>query len=231
MDFKNYQVEKIIFETQDIITLRLAPLSGVIFDFKPGQFFMLSLDSINSKAFSVASYGGNFIDFGIKIYGALTQKLSKLRKGDVVKIAGPYGKFILPENFDNDIIFLAGGIGVGPYRSMLQYLFSRNFPQKIILIYSNKSHNDIAYKKEIENWQRQFENFKVIFCLTRETAPSQNFEAKRIDLAMIKKYCGKLDDKYFYICGRVGFVKDLKNSLLAEGAPLEFIKFESFTAT
>ena len=225
------KINRIIEESKDTRTLQLKPINGSIFDFKPGQFVMLFIKNDDgefkeSRAYSIANSPTRktHLDITYKKAGYFTGKLHELKIGDVVRVKGPYGQFTYDETC-KDAVLLAGGVGITPFRSYLEYVFDRNLPNKLSLIFSNKTSVDILYKKELEKLDNQ-KNVRVFFTLTRDNWKGLT---GRIDAKLLKECCGnKIAEKIYYICGTGDFVKAMTALLQEINVSKENIKIESF---
>jgi ferredoxin-NADP reductase/nitrite reductase/ring-hydroxylating ferredoxin subunit len=173
------------------------------------------------------------------------KRLSSLEENTtIVKVRGPEGKFTLHEDYSRSAVFLSGGIGVTPFRSMIKYATDKQLPVKIIMFDSNRNQNNILYKKEFDECARMNKNLKVVYSITEEEGgeeqPAQtsspsiawNGERGRIDKAMLTRYLSDKDikDSIFYICGPPGMVKAMQNLIQNElQIQKENIKTEEFT--
>ena len=152
-------IENIINEAPDVktFTLQLKDKAGGKLKYKPGQFMMLSLPGYGEAPFTFATMpaaNGRF-QISVKRSGVLTNALHILKEKDAVGIRGPYGNsFPLDRMKNKDILFIAGGIGMAPLRSLAQYVFkNREDYGKIEIIYGCRMPKDIIYKNEIESWR------------------------------------------------------------------------------
>jgi glycine betaine catabolism B len=96
------------------------------------------------------------------------QRLSSLEEGVKVKVRGPEGKFVLHEGYSKPAVFLSGGIGVTPCRSLIKYATDKQLPVKIIMFDSNRNEQNILYKKEFNEWVNTNKNLKIVFAVTDE---------------------------------------------------------------
>ena len=179
------------------------------------------------------------------------KRLSSLEENTtIVKVRGPEGKFTLHEDYSKPAVFLSGGIGVTPFRSMIKYATDNQLPVKIIMFDSNRNQNNILYKKEFDEWSNINKNLRIIYTITEEEAksgeeqPAQtpspshsqtsswNEERGRIDRAMLTRHLSDNDlkDSTFYICGPPVMIKAMQNLVENElQIPKERIKIEEFT--
>ncbi len=158
---RQVRVKKIFWETEDVFTLELVsedyPMSE--FYFRPGQFNMLYAFGVGEAAISISSDSAkkNSILHSIHKVGYVTNALSKLKKGDVIGIRGPFGKaWPLEEIKGYDICIMAGGIGLAPLRPSIYYILKhRKQYGKFTLLYGARSPRDMLYPVELEQWAKK----------------------------------------------------------------------------
>jgi glycine betaine catabolism B len=184
----------------------------------------------------------NFMMFSTRIRDSPYKKrLATLEEGAKVKVRGPEGQFVLHEDYSKIAVFLSGGIGVTPFRSMIKYATDKQLPLKIVMFDSNRNRNNILFKKEFDDWANVNKNLKIIYTISDEekqqqqspsTANDWKGEYGRIDKAMILKHLDSnmLNDSIFYICGPPSMLKAMQ-ALLQDDLkiPKERIKVEEFT--
>ncbi|GAB6084752.1 FAD/NAD(P)-binding protein [Alkaliphilus crotonatoxidans] len=157
------KVVNIITESSDVKTFQVEPEKPL--NHTPGQCAMLSLLGIGEALFSITSPPGrNYVEFSIKKVGRLTEALHQLEIGDEIGIRGPYGNgFPVEDLMEKKLLFIGGGIGLAPLRSLVQYtLDHRNqYPDQFQLVYGARSVGDLIFKGDIfENWPGE-KNFEV----------------------------------------------------------------------
>jgi ferredoxin-NADP reductase len=101
------------------------------------------------------------------------QRLSSLQEGVKVKVRGPEGKFVLHEDYSKLAIFLSGGIGVTPFRSMIKYATDKQLPIKIVMFDSNRNEQNIIFKAEFDEWASKNKNLKIVYTITSEKEEQQ----------------------------------------------------------
>jgi ferredoxin-NADP reductase/nitrite reductase/ring-hydroxylating ferredoxin subunit len=184
----------------------------------------------------------NFIMFSTRIRDSPYKKrLSTLEEGATVKVRGPEGQFVLHQDYSKTAVFLSGGIGVTPFRSMIKYATDKQLPLKIVMFDSNRNRDNILFKEEFDNWTNINKNLKIIYTISEDeqqrqssssTANDWKGEYGRIDKTMILKYLdtNTLNNSIFYICGPPSMLKAMQ-SLLQDNLeiPRERIKVEEFT--
>jgi ferredoxin-NADP reductase/nitrite reductase/ring-hydroxylating ferredoxin subunit len=167
------------------------------------------------------------------------QRLSSLEEGVKVKVRGPEGKFVLHEDYSKPAVFLSGGIGVTPFRSMIKYATDKQLPVKIIMFDSNRNEQNILYKDEFNEWVNTNKNLKIVFAITEEdgdkqssTSSSCTREQGRIGKEMLTKHVSsdEVNHAIFYVCGPPAMLNAMK-SILEDKLKItkERIKVEEFT--
>ena len=183
----------------------------------------------------------NFIMFSTRIRDSPYKKrLSTLEEGSRVKVRGPEGQFVLhQDDYSKPAVFLSGGIGVTPFRSMIKYATDKQLPLKIVMFDSNRNRDNILFKKEFDDWANKNKNLKIIYTISEDeqqqsSSPTNDWKGEygRIDKAMILKYLdtNMINNSIFYICGPPSMLKAMQ-SLLQDNLeiPKERIKVEEFT--
>lgn len=158
---------------------------------------------------------------------AYKRVLDKLNLGDEIKFAGPTGAFTLHEDTTIPAVFIAGGIGITPFYSMIQHATQHQSTQQLHLFYGNQSRNDTAYFDEIELLQKENPNFTFIPTMAN---PDESWKGETgfITQTMIKKYIRDLDSPIYYICGSPAMVTTLQEALVEMGIKDDKIKVEDF---
>jgi len=233
------RIAKIIQETYDVKTLRFQHEGS--FTFKPGQFVMVSFDveeegikKTVKRSYSISSSPAqkDFIDITLKIYpgGAFSKFAESLKEDDVIEVLGPFGRhFYYEDGKGNDLVFVAGGTGIAPIRSIIRYLVDNKMPANMLLFYSSKTEKDVIFKEELLKIEKENYNFKGIHTLTRhEGGDSWCNEFGRIDENLFKKYIEDLNSKKYYLCGSTEFVNNMYKILIRLKAPKTNIFVERF---
>ncbi len=217
-------------------------------EYTAGQFAFFDIGGVNNdpkgpiRHFTISSSPTeNFIMFTTRIRDSLYKKrLSTLEKGAKVKVRGPEGQFVLHEDYSKAAVFLSGGIGVTPFRSMIKYARDRQLPLKIVMFDSNRNLTNILFKKEFDDWTAINKNLIIIYTVSEDkhyehqsTTPNDwKGEYGRINKGMILKYLDNilLNNSIFYIWGPPNMFTPMR-SLLQEELKIseERIKVEEFT--
>ncbi len=216
-------------ETPDVKTFKVELNEKI--NFIPGQYCLVSIQNKNeSKPFTFTNppTKDNIIELTIKEIGKFTGSLFSLKTGDKLNIEGPMGESLnFDESIKENVVFLAGGSGITPFISTIRYIILKNMKNNVTLIFSNRTKQDIIYKKELEEIKNK-ENIKVIHTLTNETPDNWDGEKGRINKEMIEKHVNSPREKLWYICGPPKMVQNMKELLNSIGIPKDQIKWEDW---
>lgn len=160
------------------------------------------------------------------------KKLASLEAGSPIQTWGPQGEFVLHEDFSKPAVFLSGGIGVTPFRSMIKYATDKQLSLRIVVFDSNRNEQNILYKNEFDQWAAKNKNLRIIYAVTDDIPSGWTGEKAKIDAKMIRRYVedGALNKSIFYICGPPGMLKSMQEILQKDlQIPKDRIKVEEFT--
>jgi len=222
-----------IKEVDGVATLKFLPTKGKFFHFQAGQFVLVRfLDGRfgqTGKAYSISSSSRDkFLSITAKKAGNFSSALHKLKRGESLKISGPYGDFY-PDKSMKKLVFLAGGIGIVPLFSIIRDNFLKKSPKKITLFYSSQTKKGVVFLKELNKIADERRNFKLIYFITREKPQRKKIgEYRRINVRIMKKYLEDSRGNFYFVCGPKEFVSDLRKKLKNGGVSEKFIKSESF---
>ena len=154
-----YRIRRRIRETADTYSLELAAVaSNPDSKFAPGQFNMLYLFATGEVPISISGNPRNsaVVVHTIRAYGAVTNGMRRLVKGDTVGLRGPYGTgWPLDEMNGRDILLCAGGIGMAPLRPVIYSILERREAfGRVVLLYGERSPADLIYRRDMERWRR-----------------------------------------------------------------------------
>jgi len=180
--------------------------------FKPGQYLEWTLfhekpDSRGMRRyFTIASSPTEKeIIMGVKFYekpSSYKKALTSMDIGDTIVASQLAGDFTLPRNKNKKLVFVAGGIGVTPFRSMVKYLIDRNEKRDIVIFYSNKTMADIAYRDIFDLAYKKL-GIQTIHCLSDLNSLPSDWKGEKgfINQEMIKKYVPDFAERIFYVSG------------------------------
>jgi ferredoxin-NADP reductase len=203
--------------------------------YKPGQFFFLTIRINEQEALHHFSFSSSFTDEGyIEFTKRITQHdfsqaLNTMPQGSWAHLQGPQGNFVLPTE-GSPIVFLTGGIGITPVRSMLRYVTHQKLDYNIILLYGNSSVEEIIFREELDELAASFPSLKVEHVLSSPNIPSDwkgktGLLSKDLVIELVRDY----KERLFYISGPPRMVMPLVEQLSALKIPQEHIMRDSFT--
>lgn len=240
MKFKLIEVRN---ETKDIKSFFWEPDKNITFE--PGQYFYYTLPKLKFKDprgptrdFTVSSSPteGKLLRFTTRIRqeSGFKKTLNEMKPGKFIEAEGPNGSFILDDNASaQNQIFLAGGIGITPFRSLIKYNIDKNLGIPIHLIYSNSVPDDIAFKEELESWSTQNEYIKLSLFVSHpeESKTKWTGLTGRIDSDIVNNLVpnSSLLNSIYWISGPNVFVNAIEEILEGLNIPAENIKTDKFS--
>ena len=233
--FKLKLVEK-VQETPEVITFKFLPDKKV--DYKPGQFMIINLGIIDGKvtrrSYSIASSPTeNELKMTVKFEsgGKGSEFFKNLEIGSSIDVDGPYGKFVFEKA--EEMVFIAGGTGIAPFRSMIKYALDHektingNYPFKIAVIHSVRTPDDVIYKKEMAELNKKHGDFEYVATITRHKGgETWTGELGRITADMIKRYVINPQKALIYVCGPKDMVNTVKDILVSMNVDINRVRVE-----
>lgn len=210
------------------------------FEYKAGQFADYTLlnppetdDEGNIRGFSVASapYEQTLMATTRMRDTAFKRVLKDLEIGTELELDAPYGSFTLHNNVKRPAVFLTGGIGVTPVRSIVLQSAHEKSANTIFVFYSNKRPEDAAFLEELRDTAETTENLTFVPTMTAPERSTQQWsgETGYIDRDMIARYVEDLTTPIYYLCGPAGMVTAMRTLLNAAGIDDDDIRSEEFT--
>lgn len=209
------------------------------FYFKAGQYMEWTLkhrdvDSRgNRRYFTLASSPTEpEVHLGVKFYpepSSFKNRLLALPIGEEIVASQQAGDFVLPKDKTQGLVFIAGGIGVTPFRSMIQYLIDTKEKRNITILYSNKTIQDVAYKEVFDRAEIEL-GIKTIHVITNnnQVPLSAPFIQGPINSNLIIREIPDFQNKVFYISGPHGMVNAFEETLKSMGVKDKNIKIDFF---
>lgn len=156
-----FHIQRVKKETHDTFTIELEPENGADgFFFAPGQFNMLYVFGVGEVPISISGDPSRTktLWHTTRAVGAVTRAICKLKRGGTLGVRGPFGTpWPLEESLGNDVVIVAGGIGLAPLRPVLYRLISqREKYGNVVLLYGARTPQDLLYTQELEDWRRRF---------------------------------------------------------------------------
>jgi ferredoxin-NADP reductase len=158
---------------------------------------------------------------------AFKRTLAELEVGDEVTVEEPKGSFVLPEDTSAEYVFLAGGIGITVFRSMLRYIADEELPYRITLVFSNRDRESAPFLDEVQELERRIPGLRVVLTMTDDGG--WDGETRHIDADMLRDHLGTLDGSVFLIAGPPGMAKGVEQMLKDAGVEEERVLADSFS--
>lgn len=207
-------------ETPDVKTFLVnAPEGGKLFEHKPGQCAMISVPGVGEAMFSITSSPTNkeYQEFSIKSCGVLTDYLHSMEVGDQLTVRGPYGNNfpVDTELKGKNLLFIAGGIGLAPLRSVINYVLDNRADYGTVdILYGSRSADDLVQLKEIQEVWSKTEGVNVYLTIDREQ------EGWDGHVGFVPSYLKELEfstDKTVLVCGPPIMIKFVLSGLMEMG--------------
>jgi len=236
----NYTAKLISSEkiAEDIMAFQFGKPEG--YQFTAGQFCFLNLPDTGlnderglRRHLSIASspLEGELL-FATKMSeSAFKRTLCAMTAGTTITVEPPLGFLALPESTALPAIFLAGGIGITPFRSMIRYASGTGTGHSITLFYSNRTPDEAVFMGELEGIAEVHGNIRILPTMTRMQESSVRWPGLtgRIDASMIEEHCRDWRDSVFYIAGPPAMVDSMKETLQEMHIKPDHMHIERFT--
>ena len=196
------------------------------FHFSPGQYVVLSLNNPKTtnidlplRSLSITSHPDeNVLRFAMRLSeSSFSKSCSQMEIEDTVTIYGPIGNFILDKQYEN-IVFIAGGIGITPIVSLIKELEKRKHRGRVLLFYSNRNEVSAAYHVLFQN----------ISLTTFKYVPVYTETQGRIKEDLLVQELQNLSDFNYFLVGTSGFINSLQQILITNGVSVSNIKKDDF---
>ena len=208
-------------DTPDIKTFRVEAVDGgKCFEHKPGQCAMLSIPGVGEAMFSITSSPTlkEYQEFSIKKCGCVTDWLHQMDIGQQITIRGPYGRPfpVDDELLGKDLLFIAGGVGLAPLHSVINYVLdNRKNYGKVDIVYGSRSKDDLLDLPEIQSsWMNPDSDMNVYLTIDR---PQDSWDGH---VGFVPTYVKELDftaDKTVLVCGPPIMIKFVLQALTELG--------------
>jgi ferredoxin-NADP reductase len=207
------------------------------FAFKAGQAVELLLHDPSSAndvghAFSIVSAPSeDEIVIATRMRdSAYKRTLRAMADGAAVRLDGPFGSLTLHNKRSRAAIFIAGGIGITPFMSMIRHATHERLPQDIVLLYSNRRPEDAAFLAELAAIEKQNPRFRLVGTITKMEKSARRWDGERrmIDAAFVRDAVRNLADPVFYVAGPPVMVEGIRKTLAEAGIDDDDIRSEDF---
>lgn len=225
-DIHTYLVRGKKRENYDTVTLSLSYEDGTVPSFFSGQFISVYFPELNTpegKSYSISSPPGeNTFAITVKGIGEFSNRLCALKPGEKLLGSLPYG-FFFSEEDDFDLVLIACGIGVTPFRSTILHTRTHKPERSITLFQSARTKADLLFEEELAN----VSGVATHYFITRDLTPHPHTTGRRMRAEDIIAHC-RPEHAEFFICGSIPFVRDFWHGLKDQGVPEDRIYTEAF---
>ena len=223
----------VIQRTETVKSFRFSLTEKV--DFFPGQFLQVIFDPVNRKNKELNKYLSlsssptkEYIEVTKRISNSVfSQRLKDLKINDQVLMKIPLGDCVFKEEYKR-IGFLIGGIGITPVISIIEYINDKKLDTDAYLFYSNRTEEEIAFKKELDRWLLTNKNVKVFFTVTQCEPKDKTCILGFIDKKLLQEKACDLSERVIFIFGPPGMVDTMCILSLELACKKENIKTEKF---
>ena len=162
---------------------------------------------------------------------ALKRTMSGISPGTLVVVESPVGNLTLPNETNVPLVFIAGGVGIAPFRSLIRYAVDANTGHAITLFYSSQIPEETPFLGEMQHIPKKYPRVAVIVTMTRAGEAQANWSGftSRINPEMIKDGCRSWESAIYYIVGPPPMANGMKQMLQGMNIPPARIKMELFT--
>lgn len=233
-----FRINRIVNETPDVWSLYITGTDIQNFHYTPGQFVIIRFLAQGyywqAHPFSLSCYpNSEYIRLSIKASGDFTKTIGQLPVGTKAYIEGPYGILTAQKSRSNKVLMIAGGIGITPFRGILEDLGKAG--KDVHLIYGNKTEADIALRKELEELAQKYD-IKIHHVLSNVDANSlqltansfESFSSGFVTPELISQLVPDVASREAFLCGPPPMMDALFKTLTGLGVPPKKIYFEKF---
>ena len=208
----------------------------------PGQYFYYTLPSLKypdprgaTRHFTISSSpteGENLrLTTRIREESGYKKTLNELPQGSIIEGEGPNGTFVLDQNEKGPFVFLAGGIGITPFMAMMKFAVDKKLSIPMHLIYSNSIPEEIAFRKEVEEFAKENPNIKADMTISKPEESKEKWEGitGRIDENLIRKLVLDISAPTFMVTGPPAMVDAMEQVLGKLDLSAGKVRSEKFT--
>ncbi|MBU1361956.1 MAG: 2Fe-2S iron-sulfur cluster binding domain-containing protein [Gammaproteobacteria bacterium] len=199
----------------DVSVLQLRLPAGQRAKFAAGQYLQLGVGDGSTRCYSMANapHESDAVTLHIRHVpgGAFSARVPGLQQGDLLDIELPFGAVALDPAATRPIVFVAGGTGFAPVKSILDDLAKKKVQRPITLIWGARKADGIYLRAAVSKWQKQWTDFRFVAAISEETqsADAEGAFAGRVDEALVA-HCPDLADAELYCCGSPGMVNAVR---------------------
>ena len=213
-------------------------LLGEEMPFTPGQYFHVTLPNLGHEddkglrrhiTVVTSPNEKGVLGFATRMRdSAFKRTLRELPVGSEVDVEPPKGKFGLPEDPSRPLVFVAGGIGITVFRSMLRFIQEERLPYRVTLIYSNRDRESTAFLDELRELEQTLPDFRLILTMTQD--PGWKGETRKVDAEFVKDYLEDDLNRYtFLVAGPPAMTDGVQRTLREAGVRDENVITERYS--
>jgi ferredoxin-NADP reductase len=213
-------------------------LLGEEMDFRPGQYFHVTLPSLGDEddkglrrhiTIVTSPNEKGVLGFATRMRdSAFKRTLRELPVGSEVQVEPPKGRFGLPEDPSRPLVFVAGGIGITVFRSMLRYIHEEQLPYSVTMIYSNRDRESAAFLDELRELEHALPDFKLVLTMTQD--PAWEGETRKVDGGFVADYVDDdLNEYTFLVAGPPAMAEGVQGALRQAGVRDENVITERYS--
>jgi ferredoxin-NADP reductase len=195
-------------------------------NFLAGQFISLEVTEGEYRAYSISSEETRHDQFRLLIEvlhsGKGADLVRRINISEKINFIGPSGKFTLPNELPNKIVFIATGVGFAPFESMLIKLEELKFSGTIEFFFGIRNSENLFKEEFLKNYSKQNNNFKYYLCFSQESGRVTKVLPSVLNLSL-------QENTLFLICGNPNMINDMSGILTQNGIKEENILHEKFT--
>ncbi len=226
------RIERMERLAADVMGLWLKLPSNERLQFLPGQYIDFLLKDGGNRSFSLANApeADSLLELHIRLVpgGRFTEQVfTGMKPKDIMRIKGPMGSFFLRES-DKPILFLAGGTGFAPIKSILEHAFQHEIDRQMVLYWGAKSLPDLYLPDLPGQWQQAHANFTFIPVLS-EARPEDNWQGRQgfVHQAILADFAD-LSGYQVYACGAPPMIEAARRDFTAKGLPEDEFYSDAF---
>ena len=214
------RVEKLEKRADDVMLVKIRLPAKERLQFLAGQYIDFQLKDGRSRSYSLANppHDDALLELHIRhVPGGLfsDQVFSILKERDILRLKGPLGSFFIRDDSDKPIIFIAGGTGFAPIKSMLEHAFSEHTDRELVLYWGVRSLKDLYMAELPQQWLAEHPNFSFIPVLSNPQ-PGDHWQGRTgfVHQAVLADF-DDLSGYQVYACGAPAMVDSARDSFVA----------------
>mgnify|MGYP006281474399 CR=1 FL=1 len=232
------KVSGIIEHTEDIKEIKIELINPESINFKAGQYVQLQSQKYNkvkksvSRAYSISSSPDhkNYIQLIIRLVPdgiCSTWVHEYLTEGTEVDFTGPFGDFVIRDT-DADMLFVAGGSGKAPIKSMLEFLHKRNSKRRMGYFFGARHRKDLYLTEYFRKYEEEMHDFTYYPVLSQPTEACEWDGRCGYVMPFFEEFLKNPKNTEAYLCGSPGMIASVEKELKKMGIPADKIYFDSF---